>query len=171
MPDIIPNSMASNESHKADSTTINVQSPEPSTQQTSVEEALVSAPQNRVSHPSGAYHSQTSLKHKSHKSKKRNRPSSYRVSLWSRVKSPILQCRRCGERYRALWTKDTRCPKCGRHPMKVQQWEKVLYTLVFPAALIGAMVHFGRSPRNAAVIFGMGFIGLLAEIAVYFFVN
>ncbi len=171
MPDTIQTSMASNEAHKSDAAKINAQSPEPSTQQKPSEEAAVSAPQNRVSRQSSAHHSHSSLKHKSRKPKKRNRPPSYRLSFWSRVKSPILQCRRCGERYRALWTKDTRCPKCGRHPLKVQQWEKALYTLVFPAALIGAMIHFGRSPRNAALIFGMGLVGLSAEIAVYFFVN
>jgi hypothetical protein len=118
---------------------------------------------------SGSGHSSKSStrKSKSQKSKKRSHYPSYRSSFWSRVVTPILQCRRCGERYRASWTKDTRCPKCGRHPLKVQPWESALYTLVFPAAIIGSIVHFGRSPRNAAITLGLGVVGFLVETAIY----
>ena len=52
--------------------------------------------------------------------------------------------------------------------MKIQPWEGALYTLLFPAALIGSMVHYGRSPRNAAIIFCMGLAGLLVEAVIYF---
>ena len=102
------------------------------------------------------------------KSNKRRKPSHYRSSLWSRLSSPVLQCRRCGERYRAPWKENIRCPKCGRYPFKIQLWEKVLYTLFFPAALVGSFVHYGRSPRNAAIIISMGLAGLAVEAAIFF---
>lgn len=123
--------------------------------------ALVSSPLPR----SGGHKSRKSG---SRKSKNRHKYPPYRVSLWSRLSTPILECRRCGERYRVSWTTNTRCPKCGRHPLKIQPWEKAFYTLIFPAALIGSLVHYGRSPHNAALIFGMGLAGLLAEIVFYF---
>lgn len=122
------------------------------------------------SHHAGSHRSSSggSIKHKSRKSKKRNNYTSHRTSVWSRISAPYLQCRRCGERYRASWSKDTRCPKCGRHPMKIQPWESALYALIFPAALLGAIVHYGRSPRNAAIIFCVGLAGLLVETVIYF---
>lgn len=104
---------------------------------------------------------------KSSKSSKRRKAPYQRPSFWTRLSAPFLQCRRCGERYRTSWTQNTRCPKCGRWPMKIQSWESVLYTLLFPAALVGAFVHYGRSPRNAAIVFFMGLAGLLVETVIF----
>lgn len=120
------------------------------------------------SHHSGSRQSSTGkpTRHKPRKSQKRSH-SSYKPSFWSRISAPILQCRRCGERYRASWTQDKRCPKCGRHPLKVQPWESALYTLVLPAAVIGALVHFRRSPRNAAMVSAMGVAGFIVEGLIY----
>jgi hypothetical protein len=103
----------------------------------------------------------------SRKTRRRGRYATQRTPFWSRVRSPILQCRRCGERYRASWTVDIRCPKCGRRPPKVQPWEGALYALVFPVALIGSVTHFGRSPRNSAIALCVGLAGLLIEGAIY----
>lgn len=117
--------------------------------------------------PERASDYEDSHKRRPGKSGKRRKPSYHRSSLWSRLSAPILQCRRCGERYRASWKENIRCPKCGRYPLKIQLWERVLYTLLFPAALIGALVHYGRSPRNAAIIFLMGLAGLAVEAAIF----
>jgi hypothetical protein len=108
-----------------------------------------------------------SSKRRPGKSGKRRKPSYQRSSFRSRLSSPVLQCRRCGERYRVSWMENTRCPKCGRHPLKIQPWESVLYTLFLPAALIGAFVHYGRSPRNAAIIFLMGLVGVAIEAVIF----
>ena len=124
--------------------------------------------QNSGTHQSGSPRSSSSGKRKSRHGKKRNAHPSYRVSLLTRIKTPMLQCRRCGERYRVSWSNNTRCPKCGRHPAKIQPWQSALYVLFFPAAILGSIIQFQRSPRNAAIIFGMGIAGLLVETAIYF---
>jgi hypothetical protein len=103
---------------------------------------------------------------KSRPNKRRNAPYQ-RAPFWTRLSAPMLNCNRCGERYRASWKQNTRCPKCGRWPMKIQAWESVLYTLFFPAALIGSYIHYGRSPRNAAIVFFMGLAGLLVETVIF----
>jgi hypothetical protein len=106
----------------------------------------------------------------SHKRRKR-RPSSRsgRLTLWEKIKEPILECSRCGERYFVSWKEDRRCPKCGRRPPKIQAWQFVLSALFFPAAIAIALFHRRTSPRNSAITFFCGLAGAVVESAVFLF--
>lgn len=100
--------------------------------------------------------------------RRRNRSSNYRVPLWSRIKEPILQCHRCGQRYTVSWFRDVRCTKCGRWPTKVKPWEAVLCGLFPPAAIYSAFIHRVDSPRNAAIVSLLGLAGLAVELGIFF---